>query len=178
MGAGLGGGSSDAAAVLRVLNRMWEAGLSRRELRDIGATLGSDVPFFVRKNGTAIVRGRGEKLRYVPWSADVVYALVCPGFEVPAGWAYANYRKPLTVYGDYAKFLNSVNFDDLPVSDLLCHIENDFLPLVAQTHPETREILSRLTDAGRGCCIYVWQRFDALRRVYFSTGCRGGLGAI
>ncbi len=148
MGAGLGGGSSDAAAVLRVLNRMWEAGLSRRELRDIGATLGSDVPFFVRKNGTAIVRGRGEKLRYVPWSADVVYALVCPGFEVPTGWAYANYRKPLTVYGDYAKFLNSVNFDDLPVSDLLCHIENDFLPLVAQTHPETREILSRLTDAG------------------------------
>ena len=71
-----------------------------------------------------------------------------------------------------------VNFDDLPVSDLLCHIENDFLPLVAQTHPETREILSRLTDAGAVVASMSGKRFDALRRVYFSTGCRGGLGAI
>ncbi len=148
MGAGLGGGSSDAAAVLRALNRMWEAGLSERELRDLGASLGSDVPFFVRKNGTAMVTGRGEKLRYVRWSADVVYVLVWPGFEVDTGWAYANYRKPLTVHRDYDRFFNSVNFDELPAAELFCHVENDFLPLVAQTHPETREILSRLTDAG------------------------------
>ena len=148
MGAGLGGGSSDAAAVLRVLNRMWEAGLSERELRDVGATLGSDVPFFVRKTGTAIATGRGEKLRYVRWSADVVYVLVCPGFEVPTGWAYANYRKPLTAYSKYDTFLNSVNFDDSSVSDSLCHVENDFLPLIVQTHPETRDILSRLAEAG------------------------------
>ena len=148
MGAGLGGGSSDAAAVLRALNRMWEAGLSERELRDMGASLGSDVPFFVRKTGTAIATGRGEKLRYVRWSADVVYVLVWPGFEVDTGWAYANYRKPLTVYGKYNTFPNSVNSDDLPVADFFSHIENDFLPLIAQTHPETRDILSRLTEAG------------------------------
>ncbi len=148
MGAGLGGGSSDAAAVLRVLNRMWDVGLSNRELRDIGATLGADVPFFVAEKGTAVVAGWGDQLRYVAWSADVVYVLVCPGFEVPTGWAYANYEKPLTGASEYHKFLNSVNFDDLPISDLLCHIENDFLPLIVQTHPETRDILSRLTDAG------------------------------
>ena len=148
MGAGLGGGSSDAAAVLRALNRMWEAGLSERELRDMGARLGSDVPFFVRKNGTAIVTGRGEQLRYVRWSADVVYVLVWPGFEVDTGWAYANHKKPLTGYSKYDRFFNSVNFDGLSVADLFCHVENDFLPLVMQTHPETGDILSRLMDAG------------------------------
>ena len=146
MAAGLGGGSSDAAAVLRVLNRAWDAGLSSRELREIGATLGSDVPFFVRQKGTAVVSGRGESVRYVPWSADVVYVLVCPGFQVHTGWAFANYKKTLTGHGEYDNFINSVK--DLPVSDFWGRIENDFLPLIVQSHPETRDILSRLTDAG------------------------------
>ncbi|MYD60192.1 MAG: 4-(cytidine 5'-diphospho)-2-C-methyl-D-erythritol kinase [Gemmatimonadetes bacterium] len=146
MAAGLGGGSSDAAAVLRVLNRVWEAGLSRGELREIGATLGSDVPFFVRQKGTAVVSGRGEIMRYVPWSADVAYVLVCPGFQVHTGWAFANYKKTLTGHGEYDSFINSVK--DLPVSGFWGRIENDFLPLIVQSHPETRDILSRLTDAG------------------------------
>lgn len=146
MAAGLGGGSSDAAAVLRVLNRAWEAGLSNRELREIGASLGSDVPFFVRQKGTAIVSGRGERLRYVPWSVDVVYVLICPGFQVHTKWAFANYKKTLTGHGEYDNFIHSVK--DLPVSDFFDCIENDFLPLIVQTYPETRGILSRLTDAG------------------------------
>ncbi|MCY3680034.1 MAG: 4-(cytidine 5'-diphospho)-2-C-methyl-D-erythritol kinase [Gemmatimonadetes bacterium] len=146
MAAGLGGGSSDAAAVLRVLNRVWDAGLSGDELREIGASIGSDVPFFVRQKGTAVVSGRGEHLRYVPWSADVAYVLVCPGFQVHTGWAFANYKKTLTEHGEYDSFLNSVK--NLPVSGFFERIENDFLPLIVQSHPETRDILSRLTDAG------------------------------
>ena len=148
MEAGLGGGSSDAAAVLRVLNRLWQADLSHSQLCDIGATLGSDVPFFVQKKGTAVVTGRGDLVRYIPWSVPVFYVLVYPSFKVPTGWAYANFKKVLTGSGDYAKFLNSVDFDDLSVYNLLRHIENDFLPLVAQTHPETQRILTRLKKAG------------------------------
>ena len=178
MAAGLGGGSSDAAAVLRVLNRAWEAGLSSGELREIGASLGSDVPFFVRQKGTAIVGGRGEKLRYVPWSADVVYVLICPGFQVHTGWAFANYKKTLTGHGEYDSFINFAT--DLPGADFWGRIENDFLPLIVQSHPETRDILSRLTDAGAmvasmsgsGSTLYgvfesrdvaeaVWSRFKA-----------------
>ena len=146
MAAGLGGGSSDAAAVLRVLNRVWEVDLSGGELREIGASLGSDVPFFVRQKGTAVVSGRGEMMRYVPWSADVAYVLVCPGFQVHTGWAFANYKKTLTGHGEYDSFINSVT--DLPGADFWGRIENDFLPLIVQSHPETRDILSRLTDAG------------------------------
>ncbi len=146
MAAGLGGGSSDAAAVLRVLNRVWDAGLSGDALREIGASIGSDVPFFVRQKGTAVVSGRGEHVRYVPWSGDVVYVLVCPGFQVGTGWAFANYKKTLTGHGDYDSFINFAK--DLPVSGFFERIENDFLPLIVQSFPETRGILSRLTDAG------------------------------
>ena len=148
MAAGLGGGSSDAAAVLRVLNRVWEAGLSGGELREIGASIGSDVPFFVRQKGTAVVSGRGEIMRYVPWSADVAYVLVCPGFQVHTGWAFANYKKTLTGHDEYDRFTNSMDFSELPVPGFFERIENDFLPLIVQSYPETRDILSRLTDAG------------------------------
>ena len=63
--AGLGGGSADAAATLRGLNRLWELGLSEGELVEIGAKVGSDVPFLVG-GGTALVSGRGELLERLP----------------------------------------------------------------------------------------------------------------
>jgi 4-diphosphocytidyl-2-C-methyl-D-erythritol kinase len=63
--AGLGGGSSDAAAVLLALNAWWELGLDRPALIDLAATLGSDVPFFIA-GGTALVEGRGEIVTPLP----------------------------------------------------------------------------------------------------------------
>jgi 4-diphosphocytidyl-2-C-methyl-D-erythritol kinase len=63
--AGLGGGSSDAAAVLRGLNELWELGLRREALTDVAARLGSDVPFFLH-GGTALAEGRGERITALP----------------------------------------------------------------------------------------------------------------
>ena len=60
--AGLGGGSSDAATILLGLNQLWELGLSNNRLVEIASELGSDVPFFLQ-NGTALVQGRGERVR-------------------------------------------------------------------------------------------------------------------
>ena len=62
MGGGLGGGSSNAATVLLVLNQLWRCGLSQQQLIDIGVTLGADVPFFIFGQ-TAFVRGIGEQLQ-------------------------------------------------------------------------------------------------------------------
>jgi 4-diphosphocytidyl-2-C-methyl-D-erythritol kinase len=62
---GLGGGSSDAACVLRVLNAWWSLGLNQERLVELAATLGSDVPFFVL-GGTALVEGRGERVAPLP----------------------------------------------------------------------------------------------------------------
>ncbi len=63
--AGLGGGSSDAAATLRGLNRLWKLGLKEAELTDLAARVGSDVPFLV-SGGTSYVSGRGEQLEALP----------------------------------------------------------------------------------------------------------------
>ena len=63
--AGLGGGSADAAAALRALNRLWETGLSDIQLQEIAAGVGSDVPFLVN-GGTALVQGRGEDVKLLP----------------------------------------------------------------------------------------------------------------
>ena len=63
--AGLGGGSADAAATLRGLNRLWGLGMSEPELAQVGAEVGSDVPFLV-SGGTGLVSGRGEVLERLP----------------------------------------------------------------------------------------------------------------
>lgn len=87
-GAGLGGGSSDAAAVLDGLNALLSGGLSRSELAVLGAGIGSDVPFFL-SSAAAIVSGRGELIRPIEARDDFSIAIVYPGFPVQTKGAYA-----------------------------------------------------------------------------------------
>ena len=72
--AGLGGGSSDAAATLRGLNDLWQIGMTTTQLQSLAAKLGSDVPFLLQ-GGTAIALGRGERVRHLP-PADVKWMVV------------------------------------------------------------------------------------------------------
>ncbi len=74
---GLGGGSADAAATLRGLNRLWELGLSADKLVEVGARVGSDVPFLV-SGGTAMVSGRGEQLEKLPTPQITRIVIVSP----------------------------------------------------------------------------------------------------
>jgi 4-diphosphocytidyl-2-C-methyl-D-erythritol kinase len=86
-GAGLGGGSSDAASVLLALNRLWALGMPRSELAAIGATLGADVPFFIGGE-SALARGIGELL--TPVSLPTLWiALVVPPVEVATKAVFA-----------------------------------------------------------------------------------------
>jgi len=86
-GAGLGGGSSDAASVLLGLNRLWSLGLSRRELAAIGITLGADVPFFLG-DGPALARGIGDEL--TPMTVPVRFvALAMPRVHVQTASIFA-----------------------------------------------------------------------------------------
>ncbi|MDP6513706.1 MAG: 4-(cytidine 5'-diphospho)-2-C-methyl-D-erythritol kinase, partial [SAR202 cluster bacterium] len=79
--AGLGGGSADAAAVLIGLNQHWELGLSIDELKDVASRLGSDVPFLLN-GGTAMLTGRGERVRTLPPVELPWLVLLCPEIEV------------------------------------------------------------------------------------------------
>ena len=90
-GAGLGGGSSDAAAVLLALNTLSESGRTPAQLAVLAAELGSDVPFFVFQSA-AICRGRGEIVEPVPFHEWLPLLLLKPPFPVPTPWAYKRWR--------------------------------------------------------------------------------------
>jgi 4-diphosphocytidyl-2-C-methyl-D-erythritol kinase len=95
VGAGLGGGSSDAAATLVGLNRFLRLDHSRQHLEKLGLSLGADVPFFVGGK-PARARGVGERLspiKSLPWSWAVI---IYPGFSVATGWVYRNFQAKLT----------------------------------------------------------------------------------
>ena len=91
-GAGLGGGSSDAASVLKGLNQLFEHPLVAEELAQIAATLGSDVPFFL-ENRPAWCRGRGEIIEPAPTLPARTLLLIKPAFPVPTAWAYKKYAE-------------------------------------------------------------------------------------
>ncbi|HEU4437288.1 MAG TPA: 4-(cytidine 5'-diphospho)-2-C-methyl-D-erythritol kinase, partial [candidate division Zixibacteria bacterium] len=93
--AGLGGGSSDAAAALLGACRLWQLPLSISELSHLGAQIGSDVPFFFT-SGQAHARGRGEQLTKITLRTDYWIALACPHLSVSTPWAYQALNLRLT----------------------------------------------------------------------------------
>ncbi len=95
-GGGLGGGSSDAAAVLKGLNQLWDLRMARDDLEKIAEKIGSDVPFFI-KGGVALARGRGEILTDLPSRLRPFCTLLLnPGFEISTKWAYSLFKQGLT----------------------------------------------------------------------------------
>jgi 4-diphosphocytidyl-2-C-methyl-D-erythritol kinase len=93
--AGLGGGSSDAAATLYALNRLWSLGLSRHEVCDLASRLGSDVPFFLGPTATAICRGRGEIIEPLTGCSGLTgtsFVLAKPASGLSTPSVYQEYR--------------------------------------------------------------------------------------
>jgi 4-diphosphocytidyl-2-C-methyl-D-erythritol kinase len=87
VGGGLGGGSSNAAAMLRAVNRLYELDLAQEELAHVGASLGSDVPFLV-SGGAGLVEGLGERIERTP-PPELHAVVVFPPFGCPTGKVYA-----------------------------------------------------------------------------------------
>ena len=97
-GAGLGGGSSDAATTLLALNRLFETNLSREELAKLGSEIGSDVPFFIFESA-ATCRGRGERVTPVQLPAQLSILLLKPDFVVATAWAYSRWHDSREIPG-------------------------------------------------------------------------------
>jgi len=95
VGAGLGGGSSDAAATLIALNRLFRLGYATRKLEKLGLALGADVPFFIAKR-PARARGIGERLTPLTQFPGFWLVILYPGFPVSTAWAYGQLRPKLT----------------------------------------------------------------------------------
>ncbi len=95
-GGGLGGGSSNAAAVLVAVNELLGLGLSREELMDVGRKVGADVPFFLLGSSAAVGRERGDALEPIKSALRGYLLLVFPPLSVSTSWAYSSLSFPLT----------------------------------------------------------------------------------
>ena len=145
MGAGLGGGSSDAAAVLLALPALVGRSLNLPKLSAIGEQLGSDVPFFLL-GGTAVGIGRGSELFPLPDTAPQRGILVAPGIHVNTAQAYRDLSPRLTTELQQNKIVSfqSVTWDTAS----LASARNDFESVVFEQHRKLATVKKRLLRAG------------------------------
>ena len=139
--AGLGGGSSDAAAVLMGINKLLQLGLSEQRLMEIGVTLGADVPFFIFKQ-TALAEGIGEDLSAMPAMPAGWILLINPGVHVSTAWVYKNLQ-----------LTNGRELNKLPVSysalkDVCSIFSNDLEAVTIPAFPVIAEIKHAMLQHG------------------------------
>ena len=147
-GAGLGGGSGNAAGTLLALNYLWDLKLSKKDLIEISLELGSDVPFFLM-SPCAIGTGRGEILQPIKNPISFYILMIYPNFPVPTAWVYGNLKLKLTKSKNnisiLANFLTRSEFAQLGKG--LC---NDLEAVVFKRYPEILGIKNELLSLGAG----------------------------
>jgi 4-diphosphocytidyl-2-C-methyl-D-erythritol kinase len=147
IGAGLGGGSSDAASVLKALNGLWKLGLTGEELEKHGLTLGADVPFFIR-GGCAWAEGKGELLKPLPpLIKNGSILLVYPHIHISTPWAYKNLNLNLTKTPGNVIFAEVSKLRLSPIG-FRAEFANDFEGVVFKEYPEIGRIKGLLLNEG------------------------------
>ena len=159
VGGGLGGGSSNAAAMLRALNELFNLKLSREILRDIAARLGSDVPFLI-DGGSAIVTGLGEQLEPAPLPDKLHALLIFPDAACPTGAVYQTLdqlRPHGAVETDRVRALSAMQIieHDAPFNDL-AHPACEVAPKLRGELEELAELTQRAAHvSGSGSTLFV-----------------------
>ena len=146
VGAGLGGGSSDAATTLKALNSLWKVGLNNEELMGFAAKLGSDIPFFI--NGkTALCRGRGELITPVEVRNRMDYIILFPRVHISTETIYKNLKIDLTKKRkDVSFFLDALKYSEVAgISKLLF---NRLEEIIFATYPDLLQVKSTLESFG------------------------------
>ena len=146
-GAGLGGGSSDAAATLRALDRLWGLGLAAAELAHLGRQLGADVPFFVF-GGTALGRGRGDEVTPLPDVPMTRLLLVVPRGRLEGKTAamYAHLRAEHFAGGEASERLAAAIREGVPTGD--DDVVNTFKAIAGEVLPEAAAAAERCRSLG------------------------------
>ncbi len=160
IGAGLGGGSSDAVATLFGLNRLWQIGYDEKQLMSLAGKLGSDTPFFVMGN-TAICKGRGEIVTPYPLNVKYNYIIIYPRFEVSTAMVYKNSKISLTKnLKDVSFFLQKLESGN--PQELGSGLHNRLEDIVFRLYPDLEKIKKTLTKfdfcgtllSGSGSALY------------------------
>ena len=143
--AGLGGGSSDAAATITTCNILFSLGLTAQEMADLGAEIGSDIPFFF-SSGQALVSGRGEVVTEVALQTDYWLGLVTPAVRISTAEAYRQLSLGLTKVKVPVSFRCCKELQELV--RFLSETGNDFESIQLGAHPQLEEIKNGLSDLG------------------------------
>ena len=142
-GSGLGGGSSNAACVLKGLKRLYKLNIQSRDLIKIGTSIGADVPFFIN-GGCQLGSGVGDELKKIEHSNEKIFLLVMPEIHIDTK----------TTFKKFKKFLDNnqekVNFADYIIKGnfLFKFFENDFETIIVPAYPEIGKIKIKLLEQG------------------------------
>ena len=159
MSAGLGGGSSNAANVLVILNKIWNLRIAQKKLIEFGTEIGSDVPFFI-VGKTALVEGIGDKIKPLRKSQSINIVLINPGIKVSTSWAYKQFDKNKGKLSNNKKnikeLIRAINKKDIKkISENIC---NDFDAIIEKKFKIVNEIKTNL------------KKFDALNYIVSGSG--------
>jgi 4-diphosphocytidyl-2-C-methyl-D-erythritol kinase len=150
LGGGLGGGSSDAATVLLALDRLWNTGFGPDALAELGASLGADIPFFLR-GSTAWAEGVGEKLKPIAIPRKW-YVVLAPAVSVPT--------KEIFAAPELTRNTEALKMEDFSAHPQDSRFHNDLEPIVTARYPMVREHLEWLRQhgdarmTGSGACVF------------------------
>lgn len=141
IGAGLGGGSSNAASVLNALNELFSLNIEHSKLKELALELGSDVPLFLEKL-PAYAESRGEIIFPIKISVSGFLLIVNPGIHISTKWAFGKItpKEPKVSLKDLIKD-GEIKFDDL-----IKHATNDFEQIVLKDYPQIEEIKTRMRN--------------------------------
>lgn len=177
-GAGLGGGSTDAAGLIRLIDRQFRLGLTADAMRDLGARFGSDVPFFM-EGGAAKVTGRGEWVESLGGSLPVELVLVWPDVAVSTALAYRECVVPAPHEG-FGRFVQKASamaagraafdaahlFEEGPVNDFQDRVSARF-PEVARALSDLKEFAPVSMMSGSGSTVFgLFQTKEAADRAF------------
>lgn len=143
--AGLGGGSSDAAAVLRGLNKLWSIGITTENLADLGLAIGSDVPFCVI-NSTALVKGRGEIIQKLPPPPPCWIVLAKPDLGVSTRTIFQKISIEKIEHPNTSEIIQALmERDFLRLSN---NLGNSLEDITLELYPEVRQLMNKMKQVG------------------------------
>ena len=142
-GAGLGGGSSDAATVLLALNGIFNTNLTNEELIDIAVKIGADIPFFILQ-GTCLAEGIGEKLTKIENNTDPYILIHKPSFSISTKWAYENLKLDNKNNYDVDKIVENLKDKNYDFKDIFNYLED----VSVSEYPQINDIKNKMKNYG------------------------------
>jgi len=143
--AGLGGGSTDAAAVLRGLSRLWNLNIPLQELAELGATLGSDIPFCIYGD-TAIARGYGEQIEKLPAPPACWVILAKPNIGVSTKTIFSQVNIETLTHPNTEAVMKALS--DKDIKKLCRYTGNSLEPITCKLYPEVQRVKMGMQHAG------------------------------